>query len=92
MGNGKAREVERRTEAQREELAIDVVARRVLWHVAETLGYHPAKWVPAKEDYPDLSSDQWNRVVAQAMVFAREQNPSEADFASCYEYLTGEQP
>lgn len=80
-----------RTESEREELAIEVVAKRLVQHAVSAVG-RDGKWTPAWEDYPDLSSEQWGMVVDKARDLAEQQNPSEDDFRSCYEYLTGEAP
>lgn len=74
-----------------EALAVDTIARRLVHHSVRAVG-RDGMWTPSWEDYPDLSAEQWQQVVDRARDLAEQQNPSEDDFRSSYEYLTGEQP
>lgn len=74
----------------REEVAIDCVARKFiadLWAAANDEA--PA---PQSEDYPALTEEQWEQVIARCGVLLTERAPSEDDFVAAYEYLTGVTP
>jgi hypothetical protein len=66
-----------------------VVARKVIAHVGdpETVPY-PQDW----EDYPDLTEDQWQAVLARIKQIITALTPSEDEFVAAYEHLTGTTP
>jgi hypothetical protein len=74
----------------REQVAIDVVARRfvaLLWAAA-----NDEASAPEPEDYPALNEEQWAQIVARCGELLTQRVLSEDDFVAAYEFLTGTTP